>query len=172
MSTPVANLVTRLNARRSGRGWIAKCPAHDDHEPSLSISEGADGRALVKCHAGCTLDAVLSALGMTQRDLFPAKNPQPTGNSADTPVRLKVKRKDEQPFDWRACVEAFTDKHVESLAKWRGYSIEFCRWLKESSLVGLYDGCIAFPVHDRAGKAVAAHYRAKTGRSGSIIRRV
>jgi hypothetical protein len=65
--------------------------------------------------------------------------------------------------DWGACVEAFKDKHVEQLANWRGYSIEFCRWLKENRLVGLYDGCIAFPVHDRAGNVVAAHYRLKDG---------
>src|SRR4029453_17491298 len=44
-----------------------------------------------------------------------------------------------------------------------GYSIEFCYWLKESGLVGLHDGCIAFPVHDRAGNVVAAHYRQKDG---------
>ncbi|HSS18346.1 MAG TPA: hypothetical protein VLQ29_15470 [Candidatus Dormibacteraeota bacterium] len=93
----------------------------------------------MKCHAGCTLDAVLAALGMTQRDLFP------------------------QRFDWRACVDAFTQQHLERLAKWRGYSIEFCSWLKENGLVGMYHGCIAFPVHDRAGNAVACHFRLKDG---------
>jgi hypothetical protein len=71
MSAPVENLVQRLNARRSGRGWIAKCPAHDDRTPSLSISEGADGRALCKCFAGCTPEEIVAALGMTMSDLFP-----------------------------------------------------------------------------------------------------
>src|SRR5713101_5486234 len=104
LSAPVLNLVLRLRAKRSGKDWKTKCPAHDDHKPSLSISEGADSRALVKCHAGCTLDAVLSALGMTQRDLFPKSTENST--AARTPVRLKLKRKNEQPFDWQACVEA------------------------------------------------------------------
>ena len=72
MSPPVANLVSRLEARRNGKGWIAKCPMHDDRDPSLSISEGLDGRALIKCHAGCDTNAVLAALGITLRDLFPA----------------------------------------------------------------------------------------------------
>ena len=40
--------------RRSGPSWSAKCPAHDDKSPSLSVSEGSDGRALVNCHAGCS----------------------------------------------------------------------------------------------------------------------
>jgi DNA primase len=48
MSAPVEKLIQRLHAKRSGNGWIAKCPAHDDHKPSLSIDEGADGRALIK----------------------------------------------------------------------------------------------------------------------------
>src|SRR5262249_9169003 len=51
---------------------MANCPAHDDREPSLSISEGNDGRGLLKCLAGCDTNNVLRALGMTLRDLFPA----------------------------------------------------------------------------------------------------
>ena len=59
MSSPVENLVERLHAKRSGKGWIAKCPAHNDLKPSLSINEGADGRALVKCQAGCSTEDVI-----------------------------------------------------------------------------------------------------------------
>jgi putative DNA primase/helicase len=50
-----------LNARRSGSGWMAKCPAHDDHNPSLSIRE-ADGKVLLHCHAGCRQRDVIDAL--------------------------------------------------------------------------------------------------------------
>jgi len=150
VSAPVENLVQRLDARRSGKGWIAKCPAHDDRKPSLSIDEGTDGRALIKCHAGCSTDDVISALGLTKRDLFPAT--------------ITHQRDDgTAPFGWLACVKAFTDEHVERLAKWRGYSIEFCAWLKENKLVGLHNGCTAFPVHDRAGNVVAAHHGLKDG---------
>jgi hypothetical protein len=150
MTAPVENLVQRLHARRSGRGWLAKCPAHDDREPSLSIDEGADGRALLKCHAGCATDDVLAALGMTPRDLFPATYPQPSGNGATKVAPL---------FDWSACVEEFSQKHLERLATWRGYSPEFCSWLHENKLVGLYKGCIAFPVHDCSRAVIGAHYR-------------
>jgi hypothetical protein len=66
-------------------------------------------------------------------------------------------------FDWQSCVEAFTPEHLERLAKWRGYSIELCLWLKGNGLVGLYNGCTAFPVHDRAGNVVAVHYRLQNG---------
>jgi hypothetical protein len=50
-----------LNGRRCGQSWMAPCPAHDDHHPSLSITE-RHGRLLVHCHAGCPQAAVIKAL--------------------------------------------------------------------------------------------------------------
>ena len=58
------------HARRSGSGWQARCPAHEDRTPSLTISEGDDGRTLVHCHAGCTVEDIAAAVGLTLRDLF------------------------------------------------------------------------------------------------------
>jgi len=69
---PLDLVLSRLDrVRRSGKGWLARCPAHDDHTPSLSISEAADGRVLLRCHAGCETEAVVWALGLSMRDLFP-----------------------------------------------------------------------------------------------------
>jgi 5S rRNA maturation endonuclease (ribonuclease M5) len=65
-----AALAARLEARRNGDGWQSKCPAHEDANPSLSISEGHDGRVLLKCHAGCPTEAIVAALGLKLRDLF------------------------------------------------------------------------------------------------------
>ena len=81
-STPVDVVLYALETagsspRRSGDSWTARCPAHDDSTPSLSISEGDDSRVLLHCQAGCTLDAVLSALGLDVADLFPPKQPNP-----------------------------------------------------------------------------------------------
>jgi 5S rRNA maturation endonuclease (ribonuclease M5) len=58
-----------------GAKWTALCPAHDDHAPSLSVSEGDGGRVLVKCFAGCELEAILSSLGLKVRDLYPGASP-------------------------------------------------------------------------------------------------
>lgn len=55
---------------RVHKGWIARCPAHDDRNPSLSIAEGVEGRTLVCCHAGCKTDAICTALGIPVSDLF------------------------------------------------------------------------------------------------------
>jgi hypothetical protein len=64
-------IAARSNAAPSGDGnWIARCPAHDDRSPSLSIAEGREGRVLMFCHAGCEIDAIARALGIELRDLF------------------------------------------------------------------------------------------------------
>ncbi len=55
--------------------WMARCPAHEDRKPSLSVSRGHDGRALLRCHARCSLAGILAALGLQERDLFPAPAP-------------------------------------------------------------------------------------------------
>jgi len=63
------------HVQRSGKGWTARCPAHDDHRNSLSISEGDDQRILLHCHAGCRPEAIVKALGMDMYDLFPTPIP-------------------------------------------------------------------------------------------------
>jgi hypothetical protein len=65
-------IAEHLQASPVGPGrWVTKCPAHDDGSPSLSIREGADGKTLLFCHAGCELCNILSASGLRLRDLFP-----------------------------------------------------------------------------------------------------
>ena len=59
---------------------MALCPAHEDNDPSLSISEGEDKRILVHCHAGCSVEAICNALGIEVKELFPGKN-QKSSNS-------------------------------------------------------------------------------------------
>ena len=68
-------LLSRLDGvRHAGEGcWSARCPAHNDRHNSLSVGLGADGRILLKCHAGCAIEDVVDALGLTLGDLFPDK---------------------------------------------------------------------------------------------------
>ena len=76
MSTdPIQTLLGRLQeVREVAGGWQARCPAHADDSPSLSITAGQDGRALIHCHAGCEAVDVVHALELEWRDLFPAKS--------------------------------------------------------------------------------------------------
>jgi hypothetical protein len=54
--------------RRKGRNVRLLCPAHDDHDPSLDVAEGANGQPIVTCRShGCTYEQVLDALGLGDR---------------------------------------------------------------------------------------------------------
>ena len=54
-----------------GRGWNTFCPSHDDRNmPSLSVTDGREGKILVRCHAGCTGAEVVQAL--RDRGLWPS----------------------------------------------------------------------------------------------------
>jgi putative DNA primase/helicase len=64
-------------AKRSGAGYLATCPAHDDDNPSLSVT-ARRGKVLVHCHAGCTVDAVCAAAGIEPKDLFLPEPPKST----------------------------------------------------------------------------------------------
>jgi hypothetical protein len=78
-----------VNARRVARSrFLARCPAHDDRFPSLSIAEGQDGRILLKCFAGCSTDSILAAVHLSRRDLFHGPPPSPVQLAA-----LEAKRK-------------------------------------------------------------------------------
>ena len=57
------------HVRKNGVGYLARCRAHDDSNPSVSIDQ-QNGKVLLHCHAGCSIDAVLSAHGLTKADLF------------------------------------------------------------------------------------------------------
>ena len=71
---PFRKVIERLGARvkkQGDRTATALCPAHGDHNPSLSIKVGDDGRVLLHCHGGCPFASIVAALGLEPRDLFP-----------------------------------------------------------------------------------------------------
>ncbi len=75
---PVALVLDHLEGvRKSGAGWIAKCPAHRDRSPSLSVCEADNGNALVHCFAGCSVRDIVAALGLKMGDLFAQKLGEP-----------------------------------------------------------------------------------------------
>ena len=73
----VAKILDRLERvkQTAPNRWIAKCPAHEDRSPSLSIREIDDGRILIYDFGGCGAVDVVEALGLTMSDLFPERLP-------------------------------------------------------------------------------------------------
>jgi CHC2-type zinc finger protein len=165
---PLPALLHRLGLGKHAKK-SARCPFHDDKHNSFSVWKNGESLWFWKCHAGCGEGDEITFLELhekvSQRDAIKRFLEMASVNGATPPGKaaLTSTSKPTLALDWQACVEAFTNKHVEWITKWRGYSIEFCCWLKGKGLVGLYNGCIAFPLHDRAGNIVACHYRLKDG---------
>lgn len=117
MNTPVETILhglPRYKATGSGR-WLGSCPGplhkKGDRNMSLSIGETSEGAALLHCFAGCEAAAILAALGLELRDLYPPR----LNESGYHGGRPKV-----PPIPWRdvftametdlvACCLAFSD---------------------------------------------------------------
>jgi hypothetical protein len=85
-SSKTSLLLDRLeHVKATGQGkWLARCPAHDDRSPSLSIRETGD-RVLVHCFAGCAVSDVLLALGLGMADLFPERLTNTSSSKSKAP---------------------------------------------------------------------------------------
>src|SRR5262245_31701855 len=142
--------------KRSGKGWKALCPAHEDRNASLSVAEGTGGRILCHCFAGCTKESIVTALELTMSDLFNESPSQPG------PRPKKRKKPARKPVDWPRCVEKFTDDWAERMGKWRGLPPGFFLELKAQGKIGVYDGCVASPV-ENDGEIIGVHVRARNG---------
>lgn len=68
---PLALVLELLRGvKRGGHGFTAKCPAHDDDDPSLCVGVGGDGRVLLNCHRGCSFPDIIASLGLSVQDVF------------------------------------------------------------------------------------------------------
>ncbi len=92
-------LLSRMeSARRSGKGWTARCPSHTDKTASLSIAETSDGTVLLHCFAGCPALSIVQAVGLTMADLFPNKL------KPATPAERRENRRVMLQADWNAAL--------------------------------------------------------------------
>ena len=162
-----------LGARKVGATWMARCPAHDDREPSLSIDEGPDGKVLVRCHTGCKQHAVISALrarGLWRgRRSWSASRGTDTGEKAD-PACVDRGRTETALGVWRASQPA-KGTLVETYLRSRGItlavpvSIRFHPGLKHPS-GGIWPSMVALVTRGRDCKPIAIH-RTFLARDGS-----
>jgi len=162
----IQGLLSRLElVHPSGPGrWIARCPAHADRSPSLSIGEGGDGRVLLHCFAGCELSDIARALGLTLANLFQAR--PGAYQRGPQPPRHPVPRHDDERSEyarrlWTECRSA-TGSPVQSYLAHRGIvvdpvplSLRFHPHLHHST--GTYGPAMVAAVQARDGRIVAVH---------------
>ena len=97
-----------LGGRKAGAVWMARCPAHDDRNPSLAIADANSGKVLVHCHAGCDQRDVIAALqaqgpvestGQGPRPIFPKSRSAVTSAN---PIATTTNRTEAALAIWRA----------------------------------------------------------------------
>ncbi len=116
VSEAVERVLAKLpDARRSGSSWQARCPAHEDRNPSLSIAQGDDGRALLKCHAGCTAEEIVRSLGLTLADLMPDR----AGGNGDSRSFTNGKGKEAKVYaSAQEAIAVLERRHGKRSADW------------------------------------------------------
>jgi hypothetical protein len=147
-SGPVRQLLERLERVESRNGsYIALCPAHDDTEPSLSVSEGEDGRALIKCFAGCTPERITAALGLRMGDLFEHRNGNPAGDRRPSDPPAHTPTRHPTPCTLQAYAEA---KHLPA---------DFLGRLGLSDITYSGSQAVRIPYFDQDGEETAVRLR-------------
>lgn len=86
-----AEAVTKaLGGRWFGSYGMARCPAHEDRRPSLSIRDGEAGRLLLFCHAGCEYPAIRDQLPMALESLDAHPRRSASTVFADSAARARL----------------------------------------------------------------------------------
>lgn len=174
--SPLEKFVAALAARdghprQVGGHWVASCPVPDhgagrgDRRPSLSFRAAEDGRVLVRCFGSCTWPAIVAALGLRKRDIFPGAGDQPNGFRAPVAVaRIRQRVPSDavhlKLIDSRYCA-ALSARGRQHLARLLG--------LTANSLLALGVGWDAgrrawsFPMRDGDGRVVGFRLRSLGG---------
>lgn len=157
----IDDFLTRLsNVRRSGDGWIAKCPGHDDGQNSLSVAEGRGQNVIVRCFAGCDARRIVEAVGLSLRDLFESNGnghrPGPV-RPARPPGPVPTKPAPRPTPDGSTATATMTRAAItlEDLARDKGLPADFLKAL------GLHEenGAVVIPFRDAGGNVVAEKRR-------------
>jgi hypothetical protein len=155
-----------LGGRKAGAAWMARCPAHEDRAPSLSIADARDGKVLVRCHAGCDQRDVIAAL--RARGVWDADERRPIrfSRQPDRPLPAEpdsdaVKRMEAALAIWRGALSA-EGTPVETYLRSRSLtipiprSIRFHAGLKHPS-GGVWPAMVALVTRGCDGKPISIH---------------
>lgn len=137
--------------------WIARCCAHDDRKPSLSI-KNAGGKILIHCFTGCSYESILAALGIDKSNLSRA--------SVYAPIRKAI---EDKPIDahamWRRWLESTEHIRLDGLGMSLGVDTDClkaigCAWSTQNAW--------AFPMKDASGKMIGIRLRNDKGEKWAV----
>jgi hypothetical protein len=148
-----------LGGRKAGVAWMARCPAHDDRAPSLSIADTCDGKVLVRCHAGCEQRDVIAAL--RARGVWDERLPIRFLRKLDRVPPPETERTEAGLAIWRGS-QSPEGTPVETYLRSRGLSIpiplsiRFHPGLKHP-LGAVWPAMVALVTHGTDGKSIGIH---------------
>ena len=146
-------LLHRLEGVRScGRGWKARCPAHEDRNPSLSVHEGDRG-ILLRCWAGCSVNEICAAIGMTVRQMFFDDN-GPVDRDA---IRRYQTRRQAERTRQRARGKRIDALREAAAVIRAGTNLDISEWSDEQLDVALNRICDARELLEREGTDATQH---------------
>lgn len=132
--------------RRSGNGYVARCPMHDDEHPSLSIAESPSGEILLKCFAGCDTAEILRWL--RERAGLDRQRASRRGNTPETPS-AEQERPESRP-EGLSLEQYATSKRLDP-ARLREWGCYDTRWNGRPA--------VAMEYRDEQGSLIATRYR-------------
>lgn len=145
--------------------WLTHCPSHDDEHPSLSLSDSDTGKVLIKCHAGCTQEAVISALkakGLWDGIYYPetsetVKHPPKSPKSRYKNGGKTVPLSNGTPE---------TGLTLAALAEAKKLPVDFLKSLGLSDFKYKGQPSIRIPYYDKGGNEIAIRFRLSLGFNG------
>jgi len=172
VNSPIETVVEALSShhcqpKKNGIGYKALCPSHEDRIASLSVTEGDDGKVLLKCFAGCEHDRIASALGLEVKDLFAGDRPDFQVTHSRNNHKSKTKPPKEPDKNLRPDIESAIVSCCELLKKEAGLQKRLLETrgitLNTARRFGIgYDGQRArwsIPIRDHEGvKAIGLKY--------------
>lgn len=152
MSFDIRDILYKLKGvRKLGPDrWIARCCAHDDRKPSLSI-KNANGKVLLHCFTGCSYESIIVALAID--------NSKPL--RAPAPIRKAI---EDNPLDaeplWQRWFESTDYQMLDGFGMSLGVDTDClkaigCAWSNVNAW--------AFPMRDPSGKVIGIRLRNDKG---------
>lgn len=165
----IENFIALLNGtKKIGKSqWQARCPAHDDQNPSLSIAE-RDGKILLHCHAGCSTKEILDVLNIDETELFQDDDSLDSFDRDETFTSNKTSNKNSsiqkaKKNEWKTldlkdikAKEIPDDSQAMDYLKKRGFSEDT---IHSEDLMVDDDGNIMFLFYDNEGELNFIKYR-------------
>jgi len=158
--------------RPTGEGWMAKCPAHDDRNPSLHVTRGDSHPVVLHCFAGCEPHEVLQQLGLRWEDVMEPRYRNTSGRDRtnETGARTRAATAPAPARTRRENVRDTAATSEWSIDRWASELNVSVRSLQTLRARPVPHGWLAVPMCDARGTRIGVQFRHRDGRKRNARR--